>query len=53
MDGELTYLQKRAEEERRAAEQAANDTARAAHESLAAQYEARLKEAANALVSKR
>ena len=42
MDQELSYLLKRAEEERIAASRAATPEARKAHEMLAAQYEQRL-----------
>lgn len=42
MDQELSYLLKRAEEERKAAGKAASPEARRAHEQLAAHYEERL-----------
>jgi len=42
MDQELSYLLKRAKEERRAAGKAATPEARRAHEELAAQCEERL-----------
>lgn len=45
MELELSYLLRRAEEERKAASEAATPVARKAHELLAAQYEARFNDA--------
>ena len=42
MDQELSYLLKRAKEERKAASEAATPEARRAHEQLATRYEERL-----------
>ena len=45
MDAELSYLLRRANEERKAAQAAANPKVREVHERLAAAYERRLKDA--------